>query len=67
MQKKKKIETLLKENANNMFKKFKDISIDDYSIKSNAEDYNNIIDKFIQYSKCFDSEHLNDMDLVKFK
>jgi hypothetical protein len=65
--KKKKIETLLKENANNMFKKFKDISIDDYSIKSNAEDYNNIIDKFIQYSKCFDSEHLNDMDLVKFK
>ncbi len=65
--KKKKIETLLKENANNMFKKFKDISIDDYSIKSNAEDYNNIIDKFIQYSKCFNSEHLNDMDLMKFK
>ena len=65
--KKKKIENLLKENANNMFKKFKDVSIDDYSIKATAEEYNNIIDKFIEYSKYFDSEHLNDMDLMKFK
>ena len=67
MPKKKKIENLLKENANNMFKKFKDVSIDDYSIKATAEEYNNIIDKFIEYSKYFDSEHLNDMDLMKFK
>ena len=65
--KKKKIENLLKENANNMFKKFKDVAIEDYSIKSTAEEYNNIIDKFIEYSKYFDSEHLNDMDLMKFK
>lgn len=65
--KKKKIENLLKENANNMFKKFKYVTIEDYSIKSTAEEYNNIIDKFIEYSKYFDSEHLNDMDLMKFK
>lgn len=65
--KKKKIENLLKENANKMFKKFKDVSIEDYSIKATAEEYNNIINKFIEYSKYFDSEHLNDMDLMKFK
>ena len=65
--KKTKIENLLKENANNMFKKFKDISIEDCSIKATAEEYNKIIDKFIEYSKYFDSEHLNDMDLMKFK
>ena len=65
--KKKKIENLLKENANRMFKKFKDVSIEDYSIKATAEEYNNIINKFIEYSKYFDSEHLNDMDLMKFK
>ena len=65
--KKKKIENLLKENANRMFKKFKDVSIEDYSIKATAEEYNNIITKFIEYSKYFDSEHLNDMDLMKFK
>lgn len=65
--KKKKIENLLKENANKMFKKFKDVSIEDCSIKATAEEYNNIINKFIEYSKYFDSEHLNDMDLMKFK
>ena len=65
--KKKKIENLLKENANKMFKKFKDVSIEDYSIKATAEEYNNIINKFIEYSKIFDSEHLNDMDLMNFK
>ena len=65
--KKKKIENLLKENANRMFKKFKDVSIEDYSIKATAEEYNNIINKFIEYSKYFDSEHLNYLDLMKFK
>ena len=65
--KKNKIENLLKENGNNMLKKFKDVSIEDYSIKATAEEYNKIIDKFIEYSKYFDSEHLNDMDLMEFK
>ena len=48
-----------------MFKKFKNVSIDEHSIKRAAEDYNNIIEKFIQYSKYFDSEHENDIDLLK--
>jgi len=63
--KKKNIELLLKENANNMFKKFKKISIDDHSIKRIADEYNNIIEKFTQFSKYFDSEHENDIDLLK--
>lgn len=63
--KKKKIENLLKENAKNMFNKFKDVSIEDYSIKTTAEGYNLVINKFIQYSKYFESEHENDIDLIK--
>ena len=63
--KKKKIEDLLKQNANIMFKKFKEVSIEDKSIKRKAEEYNNIIEKFIEYSHYFDSEHENDIDLMK--
>lgn len=63
--KKKKIENLLKENADKLFKKFKDTSIEDYSIKTTAEEYNAIIDKFVKYSKYFGSEHENDIDLIK--
>ena len=62
--KKKKIEMLLKNNANMMFKKFKEASIEDNSIKRTAEEYNMIIDKFIEYSKYFDKEHENDIDLL---
>ena len=63
--KKNKIENLLKDNANNMFKKFKEVSFDDSSIKKTAEEYNNIIEKFIQFSKYFDREHENDIDLLE--
>ena len=62
--KKKKIENILKNNANMMFKKFKESSIEDSSIKRTAEEYNIIIDKFIKYSKYFDKEHENDIDLL---
>lgn len=65
--KKKKIEQLLRANANMMFNKFKDVSIEDNTIQRTAEEYNNIIDKFIQFSFCFDSEHENDIDLMKYK
>ena len=63
--KKKKIEQLLKQNANLMFNKFKDASMQDYTIQVTAEEYNNIIDKFVKFSHCFDSEHENDIDLIK--
>lgn len=65
--KKKKFENLLKENAKKMFKKFKDVSIEDYSIKATVEEYNNPINKFIEYSKYLDRDHLNDLDLMKIK
>ena len=58
------IEKLLRENANRMFKEFKEVSIDDYSIKRTAEEYNKITDQFISYSKYFDDEHENDIDLL---
>ena len=62
--KKDNIEKLLRENANRMFKEFKEVSIDDYSIKRTAEEYNKITDQFISYSKYFDDEHENDIDLL---
>ena len=62
--KKDNIEKLLRENANRMFKEFKEVSIDDYSIKRAAEEYNKITDQFISYSKYFDDEHENDIDLL---
>ena len=58
------IEKLLRENANRMFKEFKEVSIDDYSIKRTAEEYNKITDQFISYSKYFDDEHENDIYLL---
>lgn len=63
--KKYNIENLLKENADNMFKKFKEVSFDDNSIKKTAEEYNYIIEKFIQFSKYFDREQENDIDLLE--
>ncbi len=57
------IETLLRENAKEMFSKFKSVSLEGDLIQKTAEDYNIIIDKFIEYSKCFNYEHENDMDL----
>ena len=59
--KKQSIEILLRENANQMFSKFKSVSLEGDLIKKTAEDF--IIDKFIEYSKCFNDEHENDMDL----
>ena len=44
-----------------MFSKFKSVSFKGDLIKKTAEDF--IIDKFIEYSKCFNDEHENDMDL----
>ena len=61
--KKQSIEILLRENANQMFSKFKSVYLEGDLIKKTAEDYNLIIDKFIEYSKCFNDEHENDMDL----
>jgi hypothetical protein len=61
--KKENIETLLRENAKEMFSKFKSVSLEGDLIQKTAEDYNIIIDKFIEYSKCFNYEHENDMDL----
>ena len=63
--KKKKIEDLLKKNADNMFKRFKSIAIEDNSIKKIAEEYNNIIEKFVKFSLFFEKEHENDIDLLK--
>ena len=59
--KKQSIEILLRENANQMFSKFKSVSLEGDLIKKTAEDF--IIDKFIECSKCFNDEHENDMDL----
>ena len=59
--KKENIETLLRENAKEMFSKFKSVSLEGDLIQKTAEDF--IIDKFIEYSKCFNYEHENDMDL----
>ena len=61
--KKENIELLLRENANQMFTKFKSVSLEGDLIEKTAQDYNIIIDKFIEYSKCFNEEHENDMDL----
>ena len=41
-----------------MFSKFKSVSLEGDLIKKTAEDF--IIDKFIEYSKCFNDEHEND-------
>ena len=59
--KKQSIEILLRENANQMFSKFKSVSLEGDLIKKTSEDF--IIDKFIEYSKCFNDKHENDMDL----
>ena len=63
--KKNKIESLLKDNANSMFSKFKQASIEDDSIKKTAEEYNVIIDEFVKFSNYFDDEHENDIDFLK--
>ena len=44
-----------------MFSKFKSVSLEGDLIKKTAKDF--IIDKFIEYSKCFNDEHENDMGL----
>lgn len=65
--KKKNIEEELDENAKKMLKKFKEAFIDEDSIKKLAEEYNNVIDKFIEFSYYFNEEHENDIDLLKIK
>ena len=65
--KKNKIASLLKEKANNMLLKFKELSIDYDSIKNIAQNYNEIIEQFIEFSRYFDSEHENDIDLLEIK
>ena len=65
--KKNKIASLLKEKANNLLLKFKELSIDYDSIKNIAQNYNEIIDQFIEFSRYFDSEHENDIDLLEIK
>ncbi len=55
------IETLLRENAKKMFSKFKSVSLEGDLIQKTVEEF--IINKFIEYSKCFNYEHENDMDL----
>ena len=65
--KKNNIGSLLKDNANSMFSKFKQVSIDDDSIKITAKEYNDIIDEFIKFTNYFDDEHENDIDFLKIE
>ena len=65
--KKNNIGSLLKDNANSMFSKFKQVSIDDDSIKITAKEYNDIINEFIKFTNYFDDEHENDIDFLKIE
>ena len=65
--KKNKIESLLKDNADSIFSKFKQVSIDDDSIKITAKEYYDIIGEFIKFTNYFDDEHENDIDFLKIE
>ena len=40
------------------------IYIEDNMIKTNAEEFNNVLEEFVKFSCCFHTEHEKDIDLI---